>query len=653
MQIGIFEVKTAIAKRLGRLASWIRHPGWHWFLLIFLFAVIPCYSRNYIINGTAWNSARDQIYFDFIVSLLGAANYVALIFLSLQFPRHTRIPLLLLLVLFHGIQTLYWLTELLFFKSTGGLYTPSVKGLGISLSDGMLFAKSGFDLVSPREFWVFTAVSLLTLQSLFVVTTRSVQRRHWFWGSAVVALSFIGSVFFCAQDRIRRMDAWSLPEALEVIWSPRPTSSFLSLRNYPFPLNFLTLVRGSFLTNLCDASVLKEIGDYSAPAVELQEKSAIQGVTVIAAQLESINQMAAFASYDKNDFVMPYLRQLLLQSGVNETNFNFYSSAGAGLTSDAEFSQLCGLESSRTVGSFFRIEYLKMPCLPTFFRTLGFKTIAAHANQGSMYNRINAYPILGFSKIFLAQEIKKNIVNDTSSQYWPSDKWTMHYILSQLSQNEKDSEFVHFVGIESHGPYKPLSVHQRIIPYDTECVSCDTKIVDGFAALANSVDQGLAFNLTEIQSQSLRNSRKYVIYIYGDHGAGLRRDIFQDVRATRKSIEEVQTIDLQVPYVALIIENGKLIVLPMEKENLLPGLGDHADIGLILAAQLQRYGAEWSRDLGSRISSFLSDRRPLDPSFAIAQSYVVTKKRVRPFAQSRRARVDIAKTEIALDCRLN
>lgn len=627
-----------------------------WSLLIFLCFLVPGYCRNYLMRATSWGLGVESLWFDVFIAFVSSLNICATLFFCLQLPGILKsIAILGLSSTFLFLQ-IYWAGEFVFFKATGGVFAPTLKSFQLTFKDMTLFTQSGLSVVSNTHIFVFLATTCGALLLINSLSNRG-PRRNTFLPIICVCLTLSLSLSLNISQQILRKEAWSIQEAFEKLWHPPPTPTLLTMRNNPFPINFFIFARGQKAAEShCD--VYRDEEGFSEGILSTEHIARpfeSRGLSIISIQLESINQDAAFAKYSDTQFVMPYLRKLLYASGVNEENWLFYSATAGGLTSDAEFSSLCALEPSRSVSAFFRMDQFKGACLPAVLKSAGFQTIAAHANHGNMYNRSGAYPILGFSKTYLSQDIQASIPTPEEGQFWPSDEHTLRYILSNLSKGRDELEFLHFVGIQSHGPYPRRQADIPIYPYIENCPSCDREIVSGFANLASKVDKGIEANMRYIAEASTKYDRTYIIYLYGDHAPSLRSDIFGDASTLQKTVQDIQIHDQRVPYVAVTIHQGRIEVLPISPGLLNPTVTNQADTLLILARQLRATNNPRARVLGKFIDEFTQNRRalvPNKPNKALVQSYVTNGVTFKPFTESKYASAEFKKTETALGCRL-
>lgn len=132
------------------------------------------------------------------------------------------------------------------------------------------------------------------------------------------------------------------------------------------------------------------------------------------------------------------------------TNGNTISDVYGGKTCMSEFEFL-----TASTGKFLNYEKYpytqivnrKMCSIPRILNDKGYETIAIHPNSGTFYNRINAYPYLGFEKLVFRSEYHQ-IENTYATNV--SDMDTAKEIIYQYEHANSDKKFIFAVTIEAH-----------------------------------------------------------------------------------------------------------------------------------------------------------------------------------------------------------
>lgn len=193
----------------------------------------------------------------------------------------------------------------------------------------------------------------------------------------------------------------------------------------------------------------------------------------------------------------------------------------------------------------------------------GYRAVAVHGNDGSFWNRTNAYKSIGFDRFITKREFPKNAPRNGR---WISDAAMTDVILDQL-ERATGPTFVLGLSIESHGPY------------------ADEKTTDQAERDAVRVPPGLApkqalelrnylyhAHRADAQFARLREAlqarkRPTVLLFFGDHLPGLR-DVFQaqgfyDGRPATKQY---------VPWVLLRTDRPQDRTVPHTESWMLPGM---------------------------------------------------------------------------------
>ncbi|HWA49556.1 MAG TPA: LTA synthase family protein [Dongiaceae bacterium] len=94
------------------------------------------------------------------------------------------------------------------------------------------------------------------------------------------------------------------------------------------------------------------------------------------------------------------------------------SPAFGGQTANAEFEILCGFPVDQHAANFEYGVKNAVPCLPGLLRAHGYRSVAAHPNEASFWNRANVYRRIGFETFWSAEtlefaaEEKRNFMTD-------------------------------------------------------------------------------------------------------------------------------------------------------------------------------------------------------------------------------------------------
>jgi hypothetical protein len=208
----------------------------------------------------------------------------------------------------------------------------------------------------------------------------------------------------------------------------------------------------------------------------------------------------------------------------------------------------------------------RIPGMVGQLRKHGYRTIAVHGNDGSFWNRQNAYKAIGFDRFITNREFPGNAAHNGR---WISDAVMTDIILEQLA-SARGPTFVLGLSMESHGPYTDRKTTDqaardavRIPPGLTDKESLELR---NYLYHAHRADAQFARLLQALQVRK----RPTVLLFFGDHLPGLR-DVFQttgfyDKRAATKQY---------VPWVLVRTDRPDHRTIPHAESWMLPGMVLH------------------------------------------------------------------------------
>lgn len=213
----------------------------------------------------------------------------------------------------------------------------------------------------------------------------------------------------------------------------------------------------------------------------------------------------------------------LLAQGFYETNM--VSPVYGGGTANTEFEVLTGLPSSRLSGYVYqeyRHDITEKPLtVPSEFKRLGYRTLAAHNFYRNFYHRDEIYPKFAFDKFVDIQDM-----NYTGDASFPPDSVLFDSIKSRLG-SASENVFVSAVTVSTHGPYKENG--------DGGYSEYEDKLERAVKAIKAFVDYLDAQNTS------------YLMVIYGDHKPAMSK-YFYDKKILPESVF-VQTGDSNKDFV--------------------------------------------------------------------------------------------------------
>jgi phosphoglycerol transferase MdoB-like AlkP superfamily enzyme len=234
--------------------------------------------------------------------------------------------------------------------------------------------------------------------------------------------------------------------------------------------------------------------------------AAAQGKNLIVVQMESFQNFLLGLSIDGQE-VTPNLNKLI----ASEHYFNnFYTNAGQGTTSDAEFVVNTSLYvPHHEVATSSNYMTKELPSLPKLMKANGYNTATFHTNSVEFWNRKTLYKVLGFDKYY----DQSFYGDDDHIAFGSSDEVLFAKTVPELSKmNAEDNPFYAMViSMSAHHPYKmPESKYKMTLPKRYEGT-----LVGNYILAQNYADYAMGQFLDELKSSGLWEDS--VIVFYGDH----------------------------------------------------------------------------------------------------------------------------------------
>ncbi len=271
--------------------------------------------------------------------------------------------------------------------------------------------------------------------------------------------------------------------------------------------------------------------DYIDPSIK--NGTSLHGIlkdkNIVLVHLESFNYFLLQNPYTRDN--MSFLVNLLSQS---YTFNNFYNNVGMGVSSDAEFSVLTGLnvQGDRTLyWDFEDIDY-DLPSIVKYFGIEGYDRTAVHGDYGAFYNRDNVYPnMYGFDMNYTLENFIEDGY-DTSVGYLYDEEnglrhespWVSDYYLADFISSEGQTADEPFM-------YYPITMMGHT-PFDYGPDGNSPDIYENYAPYIHDITLKY-LNYANYYSETIK--RYFVgdggidqtiddtVYIfYSDHGSGLK-----------------------------------------------------------------------------------------------------------------------------------
>ena len=204
-----------------------------------------------------------------------------------------------------------------------------------------------------------------------------------------------------------------------------------------------------------------------------------------------------------------------------------------------------------------------IPGLVSELKKHGYRAIAVHGNDGSFWNRQNAYKAIGFDRFITKREFPRGAAHNGR---WISDAVMTDIIIDQLGRATGPT-FVLGLSMESHGPYTDEKTTDqaardavRIPPGLTPRQSLELR---NYLYHAHRADAQFARLLGALESRK----RPTVLLFFGDHLPGLR-DVFQ----ATGFYDGRPAVKQYVPWVLVRTDRPEEKTIPHAESWMMPGM---------------------------------------------------------------------------------
>ncbi len=299
--------------------------------------------------------------------------------------------------------------------------------------------------------------------------------------------------------------------------------------------------------------------DYIDPS--LQNGDELQGIlkdkNLVLIHLESFNYFLLQNQYTNAQ--MSFLNNLLNESYVLS---NYYANVGMGVSSDAEFSVLTGLnpQGDKTLYWDYSDIVYELPSIPQYLTLESYYTESIHGDHETFYNRNVVYPnFYNFSRSYSLEDfmedgydINQGYLYDEENQLTHVSPWVSDYYLGDCTAtlgNSMTNPFMLFpIYMMGHtpfdfGPYGSMtSIYPNYAPYIHE-------ITLKYLNYANYYSETIKrFFIAEDGTDQTISDTAYIFY--SDHGSGLKNgdlDILLDKELSE--LEERQILQQTLAFI--------------------------------------------------------------------------------------------------------
>jgi len=231
-----------------------------------------------------------------------------------------------------------------------------------------------------------------------------------------------------------------------------------------------------------------------------------KGKNLIVVQMESFQNFLLGLKIDGQE-VTPNLNKLVR----NELYFdNFYTNAGQGTTSDAEFVVNTSMYvPHHEVATSSKYMDKELPSLPKLMSSNGYYTATFHTNSVEFWNRKTLYKVLGFDKYY----DQSFYGDDDHIAFGSSDEVLYAKTVPELAKLDamENPFYAMVISMSAHHPYQiPESKYKIKLPERYEGT-----LVGRYIQSQNYADYAMGQFLEELKTRGVWDNS--VVVFYGDH----------------------------------------------------------------------------------------------------------------------------------------
>lgn len=156
--------------------------------------------------------------------------------------------------------------------------------------------------------------------------------------------------------------------------------------------------------------------------------------------------------------------------------------------------------------------------LPTYFKNLGYRTVAIHSYLRDFYSRSSAYPKMGFDT-YIGEEDMENAERTPTEGEYVSDHYFVEVIKQQLEKDPDTPTFLFGISMENHGPYdeKYESGSYDMIATHENLTQWQIRLVNQYLQGVRQADAAIG----ELYEWVKNREKPTVVLLFGDHPPSL------------------------------------------------------------------------------------------------------------------------------------
>ncbi|MEA4911109.1 MAG: LTA synthase family protein [Oscillospiraceae bacterium] len=390
---------------------------------------------------------------------------------------------------------------------------PVLPGDIFALKDALLVMRNGYTVVISKT-TLLIALCSLGILLLFL----PVRIPNYLQGKSRTAKCLRASAAFLGCTLLAVAYLWLVPfnESCMAALGYQKMSTRAQERRYyenTFYTQSLVTLRSILPSKPADyeKEYLAQLGNDISSCAQKEQKTPDIVVVVIESwsridQYDVVYDRDLFANYDR-----------LSGEGISGTSVTALFGGG---TADVEFEVLTGFTSNDTqisTTAFTLYLYDRFPGAVEYLRETGYQTYAVHAHTDELYNRRNAYPMLGFEHVYF----KDSFEDPEMSGYYISDKACVEKIESLYEQAVRSEApvMIHALTMQNHSPM----IEDRYSPEETVgCTSStyceeDVQVMAQYGTALLHTDEAIG----ELADYLSNVDRDVILVVVGDHQPAL------------------------------------------------------------------------------------------------------------------------------------
>ncbi|MBQ6148007.1 MAG: LTA synthase family protein [Oscillospiraceae bacterium] len=377
--------------------------------------------------------------------------------------------------------------------------------------DAAIAVKEGFSVVLPKGFYLSVTIIII----LFLIALIPKFRKKNYTKSTAILFTFISVLsLFCAYFFFNY-----LLETVDFTSRYNTKDSNTTIGDTYYKHGFYPSFMAYWFTRIPSAP-----SSYSEAIMNTLSKEmstyVVEGepIDIIVFQIESWQDYSNFDIQPSEDVFANY--HALSKEGISGT---MVSPKFGGGTANIEYEVLTGFTTGDGITPEMPFNlglYDGFPSIVNFADSLGYKTISVHSHTPALYNRPNAYRMLGFQESYFSD----SFINPEMCGPWISDRECAKKIIELYDKalSEGKPIFIHGLTMQNHLPIGDdrFPTSELITLSSSTLSDPDQFVMRCFCTCLKWTDESL-----KILTDYFRTvDRKVILLAYGDHQTAIYAD---------------------------------------------------------------------------------------------------------------------------------